>query len=410
LKVDQSSSFITSSPQRNTQRAPAPSVTPKKKPVRNLNAEFSTSENKETPDNDLKIYDEFDASTFEDNDKENSTQSRTQQILNTLFSPVFKQYHHLFGITHTHTHTQTVTTPTTQIERVEKSQVCQIVKLPEEEEYSSKNAYLQLSVVELASNETLSEITSDSPERGLRSWTIEEETEDEVEQFEEEEEEEFDPFAFIASLPPLKPEFLNRPVALPSKRHRNPDITLVLDLDETLVHCSTEPIDRAQLTFPIVFSEIEYRVFVRQRPFFKQFLEEVSSKFEVVVFTASQEVYASKLLDIIDPEKKLIHHRLYRQSCINIEGNFLKDLNVLGRDLSKVVIIDNSPQTFGYQVDNGIPIESWFEDPEDKELLHLLPFLFSLQDVDDVRPHIRRKFCLHKKIDQAKRNMYSKNK
>jgi len=403
--------MITSSPQRNTQKAPLPSLTPRKKPVRNLNAEFSSSDPKEKIDNDLQIYDEFTGSNFVDPNKENLKQSRTQQILNTLFSPVFKQYHHLFGLTHTHTHTQTLTTPTTQFERVETSKVCQIMKLPsEEEEYSSENAYLQLSVVELASNETLSEISTDSPERkGRQSWSIQEETEDEVEEFEEEEEE-FDPFAFIASLPPLKAEFLSRPPALPFRREKSPDITLVLDLDETLVHCSTEPITQAHLTFPVVFNEVEYRVFVRQRPFFKQFLEEVASKFEVVVFTASQEVYASKLLDIIDPEKKLIHHRLYRQSCINVEGNFLKDLNVLGRDLSKVVIVDNSPQTFGYQLDNGIPIESWFEDPEDKELLHLLPFLFSLQDVDDVRPHIRRKFSLHKKIEQARTGMYNKKK
>jgi len=401
--VEQCSSLITSSPQRNPPKVAPPSGTPKKKPVRNLNAEFSSSENK--VDNDLQIYDEFASSNLVDNNKENLKQSRTQQILNTLFSPVFKQYHHLFGLTHTHTHTQTLTTPTTQFERVEKSKVCQIVTLPEEEEYSSQNAYLQLSLVELAANETL----SDSPERkSLQSWTIQEETQDEVEEFEEEEEEEFDPFAFIASLPPLDPEYANRPAALPSRGVKHPHITLVLDLDETLVHCSTEPITQAHLTFPVVFNEIEYRVFVRQRPYFKQFLEEVSSKFEVVVFTASQEVYASKLLDIIDPEKKLIHHRLYRQSCVSVEGNFLKDLNVLGRDLSKVVIIDNSPQTFGYQLDNGIPIESWFEDPEDKELLELLPFLFSLQNVDDVRPHIRRKFNLHKKIEQAKLNMYSK--
>jgi len=53
---------------------------------------------------------------------------------------------------------------------------------------------------------------------------------------------------------------------------------------------------------------------------------------------------------------KYIQHRMFRESCLAVEGNFLKDLNVLGRNLNQAVLVDNSPHAFGYQVDNGIPI------------------------------------------------------
>jgi len=75
--------------------------------------------------------------------------------------------------------------------------------------------------------------------------------------------------------------------------------------------------------------------------------------FEIVVFTASEAPYANKVLDLIDP-KGFIEHRLFRQHYTQVNGNFVKDLTLLGRPLSDIVIIDNSPVSFAFQPMNGI--------------------------------------------------------
>lgn len=223
------------------------------------------------------------------------------------------------------------------------------------------------------------------------------------EEDEEEDEDEFNPYLFIKYLPQyhtVVPDPSHK-ICLPSKDPGDPPISLVLDLDETLVHCTVEPIQDADMTFPVLFNGIEYKVHVRIRPFLMDFLEAVSQRFEVVVFTASQEVYANELLDRIDPDKKYIKHRMFRESCLLVEGNYLKDLNVLGRDLKQAVLVDNSPHAFGYQVDNGIPIESWFDDPNDTELLKLEQFCSTLHGVKDVRSMVRSKFQTYKLIRDA---------
>ncbi|XP_076897236.1 uncharacterized protein LOC143550481 [Bidens hawaiensis] len=190
-----------------------------------------------------------------------------------------------------------------------------------------------------------------------------------------------DPQMFIKHLPDLSEVETNRKT-----------VTLVLDLDETLVHSTLEHCDDADFSFTVFVDFKEHAVHVKRRPYLKEFLERVSEMFQVMVFTASQSIYANQLLDILDPDGKFISRRAYRESCVFADGTYTKDLTVLGLDLAKVAIIDNCPQVFRFQVNNGIPIKSWFNDPSDCALITLLPFLETLANAEDVRPLIAKRF------------------
>ena len=165
--------------------------------------------------------------------------------------------------------------------------------------------------------------------------------------------------------------------------------TLVLDIDETLVHSSFFPFQKNDLILNVNFDGIFYNIYVLVRPWAEQFIKNISKIFEVITFTASIPGYASPLLDILDKGKN-IQHRLYREHCTFINGVFIKDLKRLNRNLKDVIIVDNSPLAFAFDSENGLPISSWFDDPADKELINIQPLLEFLANTKDVRKYIKK--------------------
>jgi len=159
--------------------------------------------------------------------------------------------------------------------------------------------------------------------------------------------------------------------------------TLVLDLDETLVHSSFKPVPNADFIIPVEIDNQVHQVYVLKRPGVDQFLKSMAEKFEVVVFTASLAKYADPVLDLLDKDKT-VGARLFREACSNHKGNYVKDLGRLGRDIRHVIIVDNSPASYLFHPENAVPIDSWFDDVNDTELLDLIPFLEDMTKVDNV--------------------------
>ncbi|KAJ3087842.1 hypothetical protein HK100_008223 [Physocladia obscura] len=158
---------------------------------------------------------------------------------------------------------------------------------------------------------------------------------------------------------------------------------LVLDLDETLVHSSFKAVPNADFVIPIEIDNQFHNVFVLKRPGVDEFMQKLGSQFEIVVFTASLSKYADPVLDQLD-KYGVVKHRLFREACLYHKGNYVKDLNMLGRDVKEIIILDNSPVSYIFHPSNAIPISSWFNDPNDTELLDLIPFLEDLKHVEDV--------------------------
>ncbi|RNF12657.1 nuclear lim interactor-interacting factor-like protein [Trypanosoma rangeli] len=178
----------------------------------------------------------------------------------------------------------------------------------------------------------------------------------------------------------------NHPSLLPPKLplHEGKK-TLILDLDETLVHSSlVQQARHHDLVLNIPVGSGATTVYVAYRPFLRQFIDAIAEHFEVVVFTASVSRYCNAVMNAVDPGGVLGPLRLYREHCSILNGAYVKDLSLLGRDLNQMVIVDNSPVTYLFQQRNAIPIPSWFEDPNDMELKRLLPIVEALARAENV--------------------------
>lgn len=175
----------------------------------------------------------------------------------------------------------------------------------------------------------------------------------------------------FTNLPKVSPPFL----APLSAEERDSTYTLVLDLDETLIH------------------NVEYgnESYFLVRPGCEEFIELMAKYYEIVIFTAALQEYADQVVDQID-KKNLIKARLYRQHTSQNGPFLVKDLSLLGRDLKKTIIIDNISDNFILQPDNGIFISTWYDDMKDNFLPEISPLLVEIvqKQVSDVRVGMRK--------------------
>jgi Dullard-like phosphatase family protein len=188
-------------------------------------------------------------------------------------------------------------------------------------------------------------------------------------------------------------------------------LCVVLDMDETLIH--------SQFNSAVEYRQAEAREDVKSkhdfvvhigsgdedetanvymRPGLARFIEKGSAMFEFVVFTAALPVYAKPVLDRIDPHNKFAA-RLYRDATVTFKGQpFVKDLNLLGRDMKRTLIIDNNPYAMLATPDNAMPILSYYDDPTDRELDKALALLQEMKNLDDIRPYLKKRFKFRQQL------------
>ena len=178
-----------------------------------------------------------------------------------------------------------------------------------------------------------------------------------------------------------------KPPFLPPLDEKKYTYSLILDLDETLVH----------------YIEEENRAYVQVRPYADYFLNEMAKYFELIIFTAAAEDYADIVLNELD-KNKVINYKLYRKHTEQINGVFIKDLSKLGRDLSKILIVDNNKDNFSLQPENGLHICSFVGDQNDDELYHLSSDLMKIIEYNkkDIRPVVKEIRDIMKKRYESK--------
>lgn len=135
--------------------------------------------------------------------------------------------------------------------------------------------------------------------------------------------------------------------------------TLVLDLDETLIYFQKDN-NFIDYTYDNYNSNKKNTLIFR--PGLLDFLRKMKPLYELVLFSFGTKEYVNHILDIIEKKEKFFEYVLYRQHATFEKGDYVKNLALLGRDLKKIIIVDNIPHVFKLQKSNGICIKSFYGD------------------------------------------------
>ena len=181
------------------------------------------------------------------------------------------------------------------------------------------------------------------------------------------------------------------------KKRDNDVKILVLDLDETLIHSSFDNSEHYDFEACVTIGNSCYSVFIQKRPGVDEFLQVVLENFDVFIFTASISEYSSSIVSKLIPGFP-VEKILTREHCKYLNGNFIKELSLFGKDLSQVIIVDDKAVSFCLNPSNGIIIPTWDGDENDNKLIKdTLPLLEKCFYADDVRTVINQSKCCRRR-------------
>lgn len=192
----------------------------------------------------------------------------------------------------------------------------------------------------------------------------------------------------------------------------------LIDLDETLVHCTGKATDKnnsqhiVEVKLPL---GKKVRIGINIRPQLKESLDIIKQYYTLVLYTASHQSYTDAVLNLIDPDREYFQYRLYRNNCIptKIDGKdfFIKDLSIIDDyPMENIVIVDNSVLSFAYHINNGIPIVPYYEGDEDSELPILACYLLSIRQYNDLREANKNYIKLDSFVTEEKKDILLENK
>ncbi|KAK9465313.1 TIM50 essential component of the translocase-like protein of the inner mitochondrial membrane [Lipomyces arxii] len=172
------------------------------------------------------------------------------------------------------------------------------------------------------------------------------------------------------SIEPILPDAPNEPANAPKRP------LLIVGVEDVLIH-STWTRKDGWKTY--------------KRPGMDYFTMYLAQYYDIVPFSSESATFAERTVMKLDPYHAWMGYAFFRESTYYSEGHIVKDISNINRDLSRVIMVDCDPDAYSRNPQNAIPIPRWDGNPDDKELIKLIPLLeyIAHSEIKDVRKIIK---------------------